>query len=136
MKSPFHNETSQVKDTLFGRAIAEQGTIQGRFAAESRARVVGSRPLVEYPALPPNSPSWASHAVGQEPPVGFDINAVEPVGTHAEIEQSLAEVGDGAATPSDPLIASPNDEGRAPLGGKLPADASRRPRRLSKRKKA
>jgi hypothetical protein len=120
------------RDTLYGRAVAEQGTIQGRFATREQSTVIGSGP-VEYPALPPNSP-WHHNPLPAEEPLGVDINAAEPVGTHAEIAKSLREARDGADPPSASLPDSPNDEGRAPLGGLL-ADASRRPRRLSKRKK-
>jgi len=48
-----HNESTQearrkvLRDTMHGRAIAEANTIGGRWAAESKTRVIGSAP-VEY----------------------------------------------------------------------------------------
>jgi len=54
-----HDELSQnekrkvLKDTLHGRAIGEEGTIGGRYGAITKTHVVGSKPLVEYPAAAP-----------------------------------------------------------------------------------
>jgi hypothetical protein len=103
IKRPFHNEASQderrqvLKDTLYGRTVAEQGTIGGRFAAESKMRVAP----FEYPRQPANSP-WHNNPLPAEEPLGVDINAVEAVGTAAEIEQSLREARDGVDAPSMP----------------------------------
>jgi hypothetical protein len=120
--------------TYHAFATSEADAIGGRFAARERSTVIGAG-QVAYPTLPPNSP-WASDPVPAEEPLGVDINAVEAVGTHAEIEHSLREVRDGTGqTPTElPLDASPNDGGRAPLGGVLPTNASRRSRHLSKQK--
>ena len=64
----------------------------GRFAAVSPTRtVVGTSP-VTYPRLPANSPSNQTALVGDEPPLGIDINAMEPVG-------ELHERGDAVGTP-------------------------------------
>jgi hypothetical protein len=133
------NDSSQaerrqiLKDTLHGRALAEQDMVGGRFAAREKSTVVGAG-QVAYPQLPETSP-WHHDPVPDEPPIGIDVNAVEPTGTHAEIEQSLCEARDGVGQPAKvSSIASPNDEGRAPLGGNLPGAASRRPRRLFPKK--
>jgi hypothetical protein len=60
----------------------------GRFAAVSPTRtVVGAAPI-SYPKLPANSP-WACDPVPTEPPLGFSVDAMEPVG-------ELHERGDAA----------------------------------------
>jgi hypothetical protein len=83
--------------TFHDIAAGEAGTVGGRFAAVSKTQLTGTVP--EYPRLPTNSP-WATEPVGQELPLGFDVNAVEPVGTPAEIEQSLQALGEAEGPPS------------------------------------
>ena len=56
----------------------------GRFAKHP-STVIGAQPVVEYPA----AATWTRNRLPDELPLGIDINAQEPVGTHAEIEQSL-----------------------------------------------
>ncbi len=61
---------------------------QGRFAKAST--VVGTTPTVQYPA----GPNWsAGPAPGVEPPLAFDVNELEPVGTAQEIAASLSAPG-------------------------------------------
>ncbi len=74
--------------TYFQHAIAQQSLEDGggRFAAE----MSGRRKSVEYPRLPANSP-WSADP-GLEPPLGFDVSAVEPVGEAFEVQQSLNEL--------------------------------------------
>jgi hypothetical protein len=130
-----YNDLSQaerrriLKDTLHGRAVAEQDTIGGRYAAESKQRVVGSASF-KYPQLPEGSWGNQGVAVPSEPPLGFSVDAVEPLGTAAEIEQSLREVRDGTGTPTEP--SSPGDA-EAPRGGSVSTHASRPRRRLSRK---
>jgi hypothetical protein len=138
-----HNESSQSErrailrnerevGTYHAFATSEAGTVGGRFAAREKSAVIGAD-QVAYPTLPPISP-WASDPVPAEEPLGVDINAVEAVGTYAEIEKSLAESKGGEGiNPSLPPNGLPNDEGRAPLGSNsLPRRLSR-PRRVSKK---
>ena len=117
-----------LRDTMHGRAIAEQDTVGGRYAAEARTRVTGATPAPQYPALPASSP-WASDPVPAEEPLGIDINAVEPVGTHTEVEQSLRGVhGDaGRLLPDAVEQASPGDAQRD-AGSLQPMQAARRRR--------
>jgi hypothetical protein len=76
--------------TMFGRAQADaDAEYGGRFAALSKPVVVGSGPT--YPQLPASS-SWSHDPVPPEPPLGIDVNAVEPVGTSAEIGRSLGQL--------------------------------------------
>jgi hypothetical protein len=64
---------------------------QGRFA--EGATVTGTDPAALYPRLPASSP-WSSQAQpGPEPPLGFRVDDMEPVGTAVEIERSLAQLG-------------------------------------------
>lgn len=108
--------STNVTTTYHQRAQVELGLddAAGRFGKPSV--VTGSEPAVRYPRLPASSP-WASDPVPNEEPLGVDVNALEPVGTAAEIEASLAaspeaptEVPssavvepDGAAIPQHPL---------------------------------
>lgn len=63
----------------------------GRFAAkETPFSVTGIAPMPKIPAQPPHSPWAGPDLVGDEPPLGIDVNALEPVGTPVEIEASLA----------------------------------------------
>jgi hypothetical protein len=77
----------------------------GRFAkATNKQTVVGSSPI-SYPRQPSTSP-WFNDPVPPEMPLGYDINAMEPVGERHEIEKSLktsppsAHGGDGTPTSS------------------------------------
>jgi hypothetical protein len=64
------------------RAHAEANAdleLGGRFAKLTKATVVGTSPI-QYPRLPLNSPANQAAMTGQEPPLGYDINAMDPVG--------------------------------------------------------
>jgi len=109
-------------------AAGEADVPRGRFTAHERSVVTGSTPVPQYPALPASSP-WASDPVPAEEPLGIDINAVEPVGTHTEVEQSLRGVhGDaGRLLPDAVEQASPGDAQRD-AGSLQPMQAARRRR--------
>jgi|SRR5262249_12194607 len=66
--------------TYHGHAQANLGEDRGgRFAfAGSPKTVTGSSPI-QYPAQPAHSP-WAKDACPPEPPLGFSVDAMEPVG--------------------------------------------------------
>jgi hypothetical protein len=98
MKRPFHNETSQAErraildaersaSTYHQFATSEADPVHDRFEEISGSSVTGA---TRYLPQPETSP-WASDSVGQEPPLGFPIDQMEPTGTHTEIEQSLRE---------------------------------------------
>ena len=82
----------------------------GRFGKPSV--VSGSQPGVNYPRLPSSSP-WSGDGagVGVEPPLGLDVNALEPTGELHELAASL-DGSEGKApaaaaaveTTSDPSI--------------------------------
>jgi hypothetical protein len=108
-----------MRDTLHGRAIAEQGTIGGRYGAESKTRVIGSG--VEYPRLPESSP-WHSDPLPPPEPLGFPIDEMAPVGEPHEVAESLAREGINIVSPpNDPLCG----DAEAPLGDSAPTYALR-----------
>ena len=63
----------------------------GRYAKVTTTTVIGAPPI-NYPRQPENSPANQAAMVGDEPPLGIDINAMEPVG-------ELHESGDAVGTP-------------------------------------
>jgi hypothetical protein len=69
-------------------ANSEAENVRGRFAAHEKSTVIGATPAPQYPA----GPNWAHDPTGPEPPLGFDVNAIEPCGEYAEIEASLRDV--------------------------------------------
>jgi hypothetical protein len=75
--------------TMYERAIADSEQMtSGRFAAETKQRIVGTTETPNYPA----APKWAEDLSGIERPLGFPIDQQEPVGTEAEVLKSLEEV--------------------------------------------
>ncbi len=89
-------------NTLQGRAIAElEMTERGRFARQANVTAAESAP-VAFPAAP-----WTRTSVPDEPPLGVDINAHEPVGEHFEVRtrptvgSSPQAVGDSASEEAD-----------------------------------
>ena len=71
----------------------------GRYAGSgSKQTIVGSSPIV-YPKLPANSP-WVKDEYPPEPPLGFSIDAQEPVGEKFEVEASTVAA---SAVEDDPV---------------------------------
>jgi hypothetical protein len=113
---PFHNTTTQREkaeilrndraNTYAGRAQTEADEIQGRFAQEHKATVIGSDGAPDYPQLPENS--WTNDPVPPEEPLGIDVNYVEPQGEKFEVEASLSDAV--LATP----VATPQPTGPSP----------------------
>ena len=69
----------------------------GRFAAVGKsATVVGASPT-SYPQQPTNSP-WARDVMPPEPPLGFSVHEIEPVGEKHEIARA-AQSGNVSAKP-------------------------------------
>jgi len=123
------NDRRVHKNTYFSHAHPDEG---GRFATSDKPPrfVVGSTPAPQYPA----GPNWSDDPTGVEPPTGVAIDQMEPVGTHAEIEQSLLrEMRDEAGPPPAASPDSPNRRGSRSTRS-TPSDVSSRPRRLSRRK--
>jgi hypothetical protein len=134
-----HSELTQeekrqvLRDTMHTRAVAEQGAVGGRWAAETKARVVGSAPF-KYPELPPNSP-WASDPLPASEPLGFPIDEMQPVGEPHEVAASLGEVNPDAAGSLLPVAveqALPGDGQRSGMESVQPSAPAARRRRSQK----
>ena len=80
--------------------------LEGRHSA--RDYLSGSAQATDYPAIP--SGPWSSDyaRVPDEPPLGFDMNAVEPTGTPAEVAASIV---------AGNLISASAEETKTPKGG-------------------
>jgi len=89
--------------TYFGQAQHADDDLGGRYAKVHSTTVVGSSP-VSYPAQPSTSP-WHHDPVPDEPPLGYSVDAVEPVGEIFERgpPSTLAapDVGGVSGGPSD-----------------------------------
>jgi hypothetical protein len=102
-------------DRLLKRGVAYADVVDlyddsrphGRFA------IGAQQPLTEYPRQPPNSP-WHHDPVGLEPPLGYSVNEMEPVGTPAEVARSV-EAATRPSTPTSPCSARPSVSGAASL---------------------
>jgi hypothetical protein len=57
----------------------------GRYGAIGKPTVTGAAPI-SYPRLPSDAPSNQAAMIGDEPPLGIDVNAMEPVGEIHERE--------------------------------------------------
>jgi hypothetical protein len=122
------NERRVHKNSYFSHAHPDEG---GRFAAINKSTVTGSTPVPQYPPQPTSSP-WASAAVGQEPPLGFSVDEMQPVGEPHEIELSLREMRCEAGSP--PASSPDSPTRRGPRSTRLtPSDVSSRPRRPSRK---
>jgi hypothetical protein len=88
----------QRANTFAGRAQAEADEIQGRWAQEHKATVIGAGP-VQYPRLPENS--WTNDPTGVEPSLGIDVNTVEPCGEKFEID-AIGDPTTGSHQPAPP----------------------------------
>jgi hypothetical protein len=77
----------------------------GRFAKVTPSTVVGAAPVTSVPRQPEGS-HWHSDPMPMEPPLGLDINAVEPVGEPHELRASeqVAATNSEPATSSEPRI--------------------------------
>jgi hypothetical protein len=103
-------------DTYYSRAQADVGSeLGGRYRHLAPASVVG---VPQYPQQPPNSP-FHHDPTGAEPPLGIDVNEMIPVGTHAEVQASIAaslqkaiEEGSRVARAPDVL---PSHDGPTPI---------------------
>jgi len=79
-KATYHNFAQADADTELG----------GRYAKVQPTSVTGANPGSVYPKQPEGSP-WRTDECPPEPPLGCNIDAVEPVGEVFEIEASKEE---------------------------------------------
>jgi hypothetical protein len=122
-------------------AEADAATSLGRFNAISSPQVVGAQAAPKYEG----APNWAHDPTGIEPPLNFDVNALEPTGEIAEVKASLEPLGPstfpaqeetrsaseptGVSCPSAPLAGAEHGDptlDRAPRGVGSPTFSSRR----------
>jgi hypothetical protein len=99
-KPPFNNDSTPAERR---RVVRETGASTyadhvyddtgGRYRKQTPSTITGAQPVVEYPAQPAGSPWAGEQAV--EPALGYDVNAQEPTGTHAEIQASICESDEG-----------------------------------------
>jgi hypothetical protein len=82
----------------FAQAFADEDR-GGRFKAVNQTIHTAATPV--YPVQPPNSP-FRRDPAGQEPPLGFSVDQMDPVGTAAEIEASLERLGEAGLPSGQP----------------------------------
>jgi hypothetical protein len=122
----FHNSASQAERRRMlelerASTLLEQAKISEALDSQrSKSLVVGTEPTIQYPpASGPWTSGWAN--VPDEPPLGYEINEQEPVGTPAEVERSLQ-----AMAPTSPAMgsgtgtASPSSVVERDVGAALP----------------
>jgi hypothetical protein len=107
-RQPFNNSATQaekkqvLRDTMHTRAMAEFSLEHaGRHAKQNTVIGTGAP---NYPA----GPAWSVDPTGVEPPLGVDVNAVEPCGESFEVARSL-----GAPALADLPSAPSSAEGAA-----------------------
>ena len=97
-------------------AAVEAEEIRGRFGSTEKATVIGSTPAPDYPAA-----YQQRDPVPTEPPLGVDVNALEPTGELHEIRQSLEDFPEPVSASSAQITGGPAD---APSGGSSSATLS------------
>ena len=119
----YSNEATQAErrevlrnDTYFARQSNTVEDNGGRFSKLTPATITGSTPSPQYPQQPANSP-WHHDLVAATEPLGFSVDAMEPVGTQAEIEASLkpASIPHVAALPHTEVDRTGEPDDIAPL---------------------
>jgi hypothetical protein len=84
-----HQRGSTFLDHARSSADDELG---GRFARHQPQTIIGATPLPKYPA---GSGPWSgADPVGQEPPLGFSVNDLEPMGPPLSLEAQAAPTSD------------------------------------------
>jgi len=116
----FENEASQREkrevlrnDTYLSRAASEIEP-GGRFAKLHSPTITGALPGPQVPQQPPTSP-FHHDPVGSEPPLGFAVDEMVPVGTEVEIERSIAALDEPASHAPAPSPAVEREAGPPPL---------------------
>ena len=95
--------------------VVDELEAQGRHSADA------TKPATQYPALPEGSPWSTQNAV--EPPLGFSVEDLEPVGAAHEIAASLAtssEPGEIAQGMKSVAVRHPATEALEPPGSDPP----------------
>jgi hypothetical protein len=84
-------EDRLARNTYFSHANDPELELGGRFSKVIKTTVTGASPVGMYPRQPAGSP-WACDPVGDEPPLGVSVEAMEPVGEVHEREQGHGPV--------------------------------------------
>jgi len=100
----------------------------GRFAALAQERaanptVAGAEPFVRYPG----GAAWTRDQNMLEPPLGIDVNAMEPTGEAHEVAASLSAIEKATSAPSPgdaALGAAPVDRPHQTSSSSLPSAAA------------
>src|SRR6516165_12133486 len=71
------------RSTYHGHALDDEPELGGRFKKVNTTTVVGRSP-VSYPQQPEGSP-WRSDPCPIEPPLGYSVEELEPVGEKHEV---------------------------------------------------
>jgi hypothetical protein len=90
MKVPEGAKLEPRRSTYFDFAGDAETEMGGRFAKVLPTTITGSEPTVNYPKLA-EGPWSEGPQGGDEPPLGFDINAQDPVGEVHEQARSEAK---------------------------------------------
>ena len=106
--------------TYHGHAMDADHEMGGRYAKVHSTTVVGSGP-VQYPAQPPTSP-WHHDPCPPEPPLGYSVDDVEPVG---EVHER--------GPPSIAAAPAVEDVSRGPSDGDVSATSFNKPSRMWRR---
>jgi|SRR6516165_7983731 hypothetical protein len=129
---PFHNESSQAErramlkqdraSTFFARAMASMGEELGRYSHLGKEQVVtGSKPVPQFPRIP--SGPWSEPCPsGTSPPLGYSVDAMEPVEAPSVLAISEGPSGERRKGPvDDNAVASPDviSTGPVSLRGKV-----------------
>ena len=130
------NDQAVQKNTFLSHTHSDEG---GRYAKPQT--VIGATPTVQYPRAAPN---WSVDPTGVEPPLGIDVNTVEPCGEKFEIDalgdaeavaQSSPLAGETAnASVDDPSTLARAEAPAAVLAPASPAEVSPRPSPTPKRR--
>ena len=95
----------------------------GRYATEgSRQTVIGSSPIA-YPQQPSTS-FWHHDPIGTEPPTGYSVDAIDPVGEPHEIKASER------ASPPSPASAEGDSGGHSDVSATSSSRATKFRRRI------
>ena len=93
------NSADDIPQSERGRLMAEQRRLRtyrghaqanldedrgGRFAFSGSPKTVTGSSPISYPAQPTHSP-WHSNPYPEEPPLGFSVDAMEPVANHLNV---------------------------------------------------
>jgi hypothetical protein len=91
----------------------------GRFAKTNSTAVTGSTPLPSFPPLPPSSPWAGPDPVPIEPPLGYNVDALEHPGHFSPVEAQVPT----PAAPS-PLTEADGQRGVGSSSEEEPPDAA------------